>query len=121
MAFTFIDLFAGIGGLRIPFDNLGGSCVFSSDIDKFACQTYKENFDEVPHGDITKIDISDMPKYDVLLAVFPCQLFSNAGVSKKKSLERNHGFATCVQKYPLYIGVYLLRPVALHNGDMIRS
>ena len=93
MAFTFIDLFAGIGGLRIPFDNLGGNCVFSSEIDKFASQTYQENFGEIPHGDITNIDASEVPNHDVLLAGFPCQPFSNAGVSKNKSLGRKHGFA----------------------------
>jgi DNA (cytosine-5)-methyltransferase 1 len=92
MAFKFIDLFSGIGGLRIPFDDLGGTCVFSSEIDKFACMTYQENFGEKPYGDITKIKAEEIPKHDVLLAGFPCQPFSNAGVSKNKSLGRNHGF-----------------------------
>jgi len=80
--FTFIDLFAGIGGLRIPFDELGGSCVFTSEWDKFAQQTYQANFGEQAHGDITKIDIEDIPSHDLLLAGFPCQPFSYAGLKR---------------------------------------
>jgi DNA (cytosine-5)-methyltransferase 1 len=75
----FIDLFAGIGGIRLPFEELGLDCVFSSEIDKFACQTYFENFNETPSGDITKIDTADIPDFDILLAGFPCQPFSQAG------------------------------------------
>lgn len=82
MSFTFIDLFAGIGGIRIPFDEIGGTCVFTSEWDKFAQQTYKANFGEQPHGDITKIDPKDIPSFDLLLAGFPCQPFSNAGLRK---------------------------------------
>lgn len=78
--FTFIDLFAGIGGLRLPFQNLGGNCVFSSEWDKFAKKTYASNFGELPHGDITKIAAKDVPDHDVLLAGFPCQAFSKAGL-----------------------------------------
>ena len=91
--FRFIDLFAGIGGLRIPFDNLGGKCVFSSEIDDAAARTYYANFGEMPQGDITKIDAADIPKHDLLLAGFPCQPFSIAGVSKNISLGREHGFS----------------------------
>ncbi len=80
--FTFIDLFAGIGGIRIPFDELGGECVFSSEFDKFAQQTYKANFGEIPFGDITEINEGDIPNHDLLLAGFPCQAFSNAGLKK---------------------------------------
>ena len=80
--FTFIDLFAGIGGIRIPFDELGGECVFSSEFDKFAQQTYMANFGEIPFGDITEINEGDIPKHDLLLAGFPCQAFSNAGLKK---------------------------------------
>lgn len=80
--FKFIDLFAGLGGIRIPFEELGGQSVFSSDIDKFVQQTYEENFDELPYGDITKVDENDIPSFDVLLAGFPCQPFSNAGLKK---------------------------------------
>lgn len=90
--FRFVDLFAGIGGLRLPFDELGGRCVFSSEIDKFAKQTYEANFEEVPSGDITDIPSVQIPGFDVLLAGFPCQPFSLAGVSKLTSLDRKHGF-----------------------------
>jgi DNA (cytosine-5)-methyltransferase 1 len=90
--YTFIDLFAGIGGMRIAHQNAGGKCIFSSEWDKFARITYELNFGEVPFGDITKIDESFIPKHDVLVGGFPCQPFSIAGVSKKNSLGRNHGF-----------------------------
>lgn len=77
--FTFIDLFAGIGGIRIPFDEMGYQCVFSSEWDAKACQTYFANFGTVPFGDITKIPAERIPKHDVLLAGFPCQAFSIMG------------------------------------------
>ena len=82
MSFRFIDLFAGIGGIRIPFDALGGRCVFSSEIDKFARETYRANFGEEPHGDITQITPCEIPSFDLLLAGFPCQPFSQAGLQK---------------------------------------
>lgn len=75
----FIDLFAGIGGIRIPFDELGYKNVFASEIDKAACITYKANFGELPAGDITQINAIDIPKHDLLLAGFPCQAFSIMG------------------------------------------
>ena len=81
--FKFIDLFAGIGGFRIAFQNAGGECVFTSEWDRFAKQTYERNFGDVPYGDITKIDEREIPDHDVLCAGFPCQPFSLAGVSKK--------------------------------------
>lgn len=87
--FKFIDLFAGIGGIRIPFDELGGECVFSSEIDKFARQTYQTNFNQEPHGDITKIDPKDIPHHDLLIAGFPCQPFSQAG--KKRGFDDRRG------------------------------
>lgn len=90
--FKFIDLFAGIGGIRLAFQNHGGKCVFTSEWDKFAKKTYEANFGEVPFGDITKISEKEIPDHDLLLAGFPCQPFSIAGVSKKNSLGRNHGF-----------------------------
>ena len=90
--FTFIDLFAGIGGLRIGFDKMGGKCVFSSETDKFARQTYEANFGHTPEGDITAIEAEEIPRHDILLAGFPCQPFSLAGVSKYNSLGWNHGF-----------------------------
>jgi len=90
--FTFIDLFAGIGGFRLAFQNAGGKCVFSSEWDKHAKQTYEANFGEYPYGDIRRIQKSEIPDHDVLCAGFPCQPFSLAGVSKKNSLGRKHGF-----------------------------
>lgn len=75
----FIDLFAGIGGIRLPFDELGYKCVFSSEWDKAACDTYEANFHERPHGDITKISAEEIPPHDILLAGFPCQAFSIMG------------------------------------------
>ncbi len=75
----FIDLFAGIGGIRLPFDELGYECVFSSEWDKKACETYYANFGEQPSGDITQIDEKDIPKFDICLAGFPCQAFSIMG------------------------------------------
>jgi len=90
--FKFIDLFAGIGGIRLAYQKVGGKCVFSSEYNKFAKVTYEANFGEVPFGDITKIDEKSIPFHDVLLAGFPCQPFSIAGVSKKKSLGKQHGF-----------------------------
>jgi len=90
--FSFIDLFAGIGGLRIGFDKMGGECVFSSEIDKFARQTYEANYDHTPEGDITIIPAESIPEHDLLLAGFPCQPFSLAGVSKYNSLGWDHGF-----------------------------
>ena len=92
--FNFIDLFAGIGGLRKGFDAIGGHCVFTSEWNKYAQQTYAANFrDNHPlHGDITGIHAAEIPDHDVLLAGFPCQPFSLAGVSKKNSLGRLHGF-----------------------------
>src|SRR5690554_4121770 len=90
--FRFIDLFAGIGGIRLAYQMAGGKCVFSSEYNKFAKVTYEANFGEVPFGDITKIDEKFIPDHDILLAGFPCQPFSIAGVSKKNSLGRNHGF-----------------------------
>ena len=93
--FTFIDLFAGIGGLRRGFESIGGRCVFTSEWDKYSQKTYRANFPDDDHeinGDITKIEAGDIPAHDVLLAGFPCQPFSIAGVSKKNALGRAHGF-----------------------------
>jgi DNA (cytosine-5)-methyltransferase 1 len=80
--FTFIDLFAGIGGMRYPFQQLGGHCVFTSEWDKFAQKTYLENYGEMPNGDITQIAAKDIPNHDILLGGFPCQSFSQAGLKK---------------------------------------
>lgn len=80
--FTFIDLFAGIGGIRLGMESVGGKCVFSSEWDKFSCQTYNANFHEVPKGDITQINEKNIPPFDVICAGFPCQPFSMAGLKK---------------------------------------
>ena len=93
-AFTFIDLFAGIGGMRLGFERSGGRCVYTSEWDHFCRQTYRSNFspEEQIAGDIREVRTTDIPRHDVLLAGFPCQPFSLAGVSKKNSLGRPHGF-----------------------------
>ena len=106
--FSFIDLFAGIGGLRRGFDAIGGKCVFTSEWNKYAQQTYLANFhdgdDHVIAGDITEIDEAAIPAHDVLLAGFPCQPFSIAGVSKKNALGRKHGFS-CESQGTLFFDV----------------
>lgn len=88
----FIDLFAGIGGMRIAFESAGASCVYSNEWNKYSQQTYYANFGVQPDGDITKIAAESIPDHDVLVAGFPCQPFSIAGVSKKQSLGRATGF-----------------------------
>ncbi|WP_272916394.1 DNA (cytosine-5-)-methyltransferase [Sphaerochaeta halotolerans] len=90
--FTFIDLFAGIGGMRLAFESCDGECVFSSEWNKFSQITYRENFGEMPIGDIREINEKDIPDHDILVAGFPCQPFSIAGVVKKNSLGRASGF-----------------------------
>ena len=93
--FRFIDLFAGIGGMRKGFESIGGECVFTSEWDKYSQQTYRANFPNDSHeiaGDIRSVNVGEIPDHDVLLAGFPCQPFSIAGVSKKNSLKRPHGF-----------------------------
>ncbi len=87
--FKFIDLFAGVGGIRIPFQELGGECVFTSELDKYAQITYETNFNDKPQGDITKIHEEDIPNFDILLAGFPCQAFSIAG--KRLGFEDTRG------------------------------
>ncbi|MBL3575605.1 DNA (cytosine-5-)-methyltransferase [Rhodovulum sulfidophilum] len=93
-AFTFVDLFAGIGGLRRAMESVGGRCVFTSEWDKYAQKTYLANYpDNRPiAGDIRDVSAEDVPEHDVLVAGFPCQPFSIAGVSKKNALGRKHGF-----------------------------
>jgi len=95
--FRFIDLFAGIGGMRLAFEKAGGSCVFSSEWDKFAKQTYEANHSGEVFGDIREISASSIESHDILVAGFPCQPFSLAGVSKNNALGREHGFAHATQ------------------------
>ncbi len=127
--FTFIDLFAGIGGFRIAFEKLGGQCVFTSEWDKYAQKTYKAWFGDMPEGDIRKINPASIPDHDILAAGFPCQPFSIAGVSKKKSLGRAHGFkdekqgnlffslATIIQaKRPPILFLENVKNLQSHNG-----
>jgi len=90
--FRFIDLFCGIGGFRIAFEKADCECVFSSDWDKHSQITYEANFGEKPHGDIHQVAVADIPSHNILCGGFPCQPFSLAGVSKKNSLGRKHGF-----------------------------
>ncbi len=98
-AFTFIDLFAGIGGMRMGFESAGGRCVFTSEWNAWAQKTYSANFSDggTIAGDIRELVEDEIPDHDVLLAGFPCQPFSIAGVSKKNALGRPHGFACATQ------------------------
>lgn len=89
---TFIDLFAGIGGTRRAFEDVGCECVYSSEWDEYAQKTYEANYGEKPDGDITKVKVTHIPKHNILVGGFPCQPFSISGVSKKNALGRPHGF-----------------------------
>jgi len=127
-SFTFIDLFAGIGGFRRGFEALNGRCVFTSEWDRHAVRTYKANFPDTEdiHGDITSIPAVAIPDHDILLAGFPCQPFSLAGVSKKNSLGREHGFRDKAQGTLFFNVVEILdrkRPRAflLENVKNLRS
>ncbi|MGO7727944.1 DNA (cytosine-5-)-methyltransferase [Rhizobium leguminosarum] len=114
-AFTFIDLFAGIGGLRRGFDAIGGKCVFTCEWDKHSQQTYRANYPDDEHeifSDIRQLREQDVPEHDVLLAGFPCQPFSIAGVSKKNALNRPHGFA-CETQGTLFFDIQ--RILAYHR------
>lgn len=126
--FSFVDLFAGIGGIRLGFEASGGRCVFTSEWNPFSQKTYRENFadDHEIVGDIVKVDARDIPDHDVLLAGFPCQPFSIAGVSKKNALGRPHGFE-CTTQGTLFFDVARIiaekRPSAfvLENVKNLRS
>ena len=96
-SFTFIELFAGIGGFRLAFQELGGKCAFASEWDDYAARTYEANFHEKPEGDITRIDVHSIPNHDILTAGFPCQPFSIAGVTKNNALGNAHGFEHATQ------------------------
>jgi len=124
--FTFIDLFAGIGGLRLGLESAGGRCLFSSEWDVYCQKTYKAWYGEVPHGDITNISPSEIPNHDVLAAGFPCQPFSIAGVSKKNALGRPHGFKDATQGnlfFNLATIIQIKRPkcILLENVKNLRS
>ena len=126
--FTFIDLFAGIGGLRQAMESIGGRCVFTSEWDKYARYTYEANYrDNRPiAGDIREVGAAEVPDHTVLCAGFPCQPFSIAGVSKKNSLGRKHGFEDETQGTLFYDVVRILkhhRPAAflLENVKNLRS
>lgn len=126
--FSFIDLFAGIGGLRLAMESIGGRCVFTSEWDKFAQQTYEANYRDNRQivGDIRNVAEADVPSHDVLCAGFPCQPFSLAGVSKKNSLGRAHGFLDETQGTLFFDVVRILkhhRPSAflLENVKNLRS
>jgi DNA (cytosine-5)-methyltransferase 1 len=110
-AYRFIDLFAGIGGLRLGFEDAGARCVFASEIDKYALLTYRDNFDHSHPvaGDIRAVPSSDVPEHDILLAGFPCQPFSVAGISKRNALGRPHGFACTTEGTLFYEVARLLR------------
>jgi DNA (cytosine-5)-methyltransferase 1 len=124
--FSFIDLFAGIGGFRMALDRLGGNCVFSAEWDKYCQKTYREWFGDTPHGDVRAIVPADIPDHDILAAGFPCQPFSIAGVSKKNSLGRAHGFE-CVNQGNLFFTLATIieakRPpiILLENVKNLRS
>jgi DNA (cytosine-5)-methyltransferase 1 len=94
---SFIDLFAGIGGIRLAFESAGAKSVFSSEWDAMAQKTYEANFNELPAGDITKIPSEAIPDHDILTGGFPCQPISIAGVSKNNALGNMHGFQHATQ------------------------
>lgn len=126
--FRFVDLFAGIGGLRLPFERVGGTCVFSCERDSYAKKTYMRNFagTDIITDDITELDADSVPDHEVLLAGFPCQPFSIAGVSKMTSLNRDHGFKDKTQGtlfFDLVRVIEAKRPqcVVLENVKNLRS
>lgn len=111
--FTFVDIFAGIGGMRRGFEGAGGACAFACEWDKHCQRTYRANFgDEHIAGDVRELDPADVPDHDVLLAGFPCQPFSIAGVSKKNALKVPHGFA-CETQGTLFFNLATL--IATHR------
>lgn len=118
--FTFIDLFAGIGGMRIGFESAGGVCVYSSEWNKYSQKTYMRNFGDEPDGDITKVDARTIPDHDVLVAGFPCQPFSIAGVSKKQSLGRETGFKDKTQG-TLFFDVCRILAVKRPKGFLLEN
>ena len=118
-SFSFIDLFAGIGGLRLGFESVGGNCIFSSEWDKYAQQTYEANFKEKPYGDISKIREEEIPFFDILLAGFPCQPFSLAGHKKGFSDARGTLFFDILRivkhRYPSVVFLENVKHLAKHD------
>ncbi|MCV3728319.1 DNA cytosine methyltransferase [Ureaplasma miroungigenitalium] len=118
--YTFIDLFAGIGGFRLALESLGAKCVYSNEWDKYAQETYKMNFGEIPEGDITQVDEKEIPNHDILCAGFPCQAFSISG--KQKGFEDSRGtlffdIARIVQeKKPKVVFMENVKNFATHDG-----
>jgi len=126
-ALSFIDLFAGIGGMRLGFESIGAKCVFTSEWDAYAQRTYEANFGpEEITGDIAAVSAAEIPSHDILLAGFPCQPFSLAGVSKKNSLGRAHGF-DCETQGTLFFDIERIlehhrpRAFVLENVKNLRS
>lgn len=124
--FKFVDLFAGIGGFRIGLERVGGTCRFSCEWDKYSQKTYREWFGETPQGDIRMLKPADIPDHDILAAGFPCQPFSLAGVSKKKSLGHAHGFECSSQGNLFFTLATIIREkkppiVFLENVKNLRS
>ena len=117
---TFIDLFSGMGGFRIAFESAGNKCIFSSEIDKYARETYKNNFQDYPEGDITKILSKDIPDFDILCAGFPCQPFSIAG--KRLGFEDSRGTLffevarILKEKQPVAFLLENVRGITNHDG-----
>ncbi len=107
--FKFIDLFAGIGGFRIAFSELGGQCVMASEWDTYAQLTYQQNFGHMPEGDITKISEKSIPDHDILTAGFPCQPFSIAGVTKHNALGNMHGLLHATQGTLFFDAVRIIK------------
>ena len=126
LPFTFIDLFAGIGGFRSALEKLGGHCVFSCEWDKYSQKTYQAWYGDIPHGDIRELKAADIPDHNVLAAGFPCQPFSIAGVSKRQSLGMAHGF-DCANQGNLFFNLAAIieakRPsvLFLENVKNLRS
>ena len=122
-SFSFVDLFAGIGGTRLGFESVKGECVWTCEWNRFCQQTYRANFPSTSHqivGDVTQIDANTIPDHDVLVAGFPCQPFSVAGVSKKNSLGQSHGFA-CETQGTLFFDIVRILDAKRPHAFMLEN
>lgn len=122
-SFSFVDLFAGIGGTRLGFESIKGECVWTCEWNKFCQQTYKANFPSTDHqivGDVTQVRVETIPDHDVLVAGFPCQPFSVAGVSKKNSLGQSHGFA-CETQGTLFFDIVRILEAKRPHAFMLEN